>query len=132
MLTEDEKGRIRYHLGYAETSAASGFSVGGAVQPFEPTFLVEAQLNKVMPIAESRVRMLLQRLDDTEQQIFCAQTNVEAQAVGNITVNLKVQMDLENFYLRWRAQLCNLLSVFPNPFDKRYGGGGGIGSVAVA
>lgn len=123
MLTDDEKGRIRHHLGYGETNAVTTFSVGGVAQPFEATWIIEAQMNKVRPEAEPRVRKFLDQLDAYEDNMDSAMTNVEAVKVGSIEINLNVLRDMEMFYLRVRGSLATLLQVQANPYDRRYGSG---------
>jgi hypothetical protein len=113
-------------MGYGGVSLAYVMSVGGLPAPLETTFMVEGAMNRVMPESEDQLRVTLKRLDTIDDQLFCDRSNLAAERIGDITVNLKQLQMLRQEYLYWRSTLAAMLMVPPNPHDPRFGLGGGI------
>ena len=128
-LTDDERERCRYHLGYLNTSTAASIHLGIPAAS-QPLFLLESAMNLLLPSGELRVRSLLAKLDSTEQRIFEAQERLAARKVGEIDLNRDECEQLEGEYRRWQLRLARQFGVSPNPFDPS-GRGGGI-NVPVA
>jgi len=126
MLTVGEKERIRYHLGYANLAQATVLHVGGIPAPYPQSWQIEANLNKILAESEPRVRDLLKKLDETEEQIFCAQKDLGASQVGNITINLNQIANLKQAYRYWQGALATLTMTVVNPTDQRFGVGANI------
>lgn len=129
-ITEEEKSRARYHLGYLEVEAASTFSLGvpAAVQT---TFMVEGAFSKLMPTGAERFRTLLCKLDQIDERLLCGLELDEVTSIGEVSVNDKRQQRTIDLYLHYRAALGNLLGVPPNPFDQRFGGGVGGNGINI-
>jgi hypothetical protein len=131
-LTIAEREKIRHHLGYSGTAVASVLSVGGIPSSYPLSWALEGAMNRLMIESEPRVRDLLVKLDQTEEQIFCAQAELGAVQVGNITPNLKQREDLMRAYKYWQASLATTFLTVPNPYDLRFTGvGAGAGNVGV-
>src|SRR5260221_6159274 len=118
-FTETEKARIRYHLGYANVSFAFTFVMGfGATIPFQS--VLEGNLDKSLPEIDAKVRELLQRLDDTELQMFDNQELLLIDGISTITVRKEGQARFRNQYQYWQNSLAMVFTVQPNPYDPRF------------
>jgi len=124
-LTDDEKSRVRYHMGYPEVRAAATFALGMPAT-VETAFLIELALNQLTDQGRARCRYILSVLDSLDAQMVDNAENLAAEAVGDIKINLREQKHLNYKYDRWVASLSNLLTVPRNPFDQRLTQSGGI------
>lgn len=123
-LTDDEKVRIRHHLGYLNVDEASTFVIGMPAG-VETQFMIEGAFSRLLAAAIPQVRKLLQYCECTEEQRFGAQPNAAVKKVDGIEMGgAEEQVLLSKNYDQWRASLANMFGVPPNPFDMRYGGGG--------
>jgi len=128
-FTEDEKVRIRHHLGFLNVSTAATFSLGTPAN-VQTQFIIEPAMDLVPVAAEKLARTLLDRLDVVDFQIFDDADTLVASRVGAIDLN---PIEFEKILQRYnyiRGALANLLGVMPNPYDKRFynpNGGGGMG-----
>lgn len=127
-FTDEEKARIRYHMGYANVNAVEVYAAG-VPAPIETQFLIEGAMNRVLEAAAPLVRKTLAILDGIEQQMVDDHELLAITEIGEIKINTKEQQKLEARYLRWQASLANILAVSPMPFDFRYGGGMGGGGL---
>lgn len=125
-LTTYERERVKYHLGYANLAQATVLSVGGHPAPYPQSWQLEANMSKILLESEPRVRDLLKKLDETEEQIFCAQKDLGASQVGNITINLNQITHLKGAYRYWQGALATLTMTVVNPTDQRFGAGPNI------
>lgn len=121
-VTEDEKVKIRHHLGFLNVAEAQTF-VLGTPAAVETQFLVEGAMNRVLEAAMVQVRRHLQILDTIEQQKIDDLELLAVNKVGEIEIRADEQEALDKQYERWQASLANLLGIYPNPWDKRAGGG---------
>jgi hypothetical protein len=128
-LSDDQKSRIRHHLGYLEVQEASTF-VLGVPAGVQTQFMIEGAFDKILPSALARVESALGRLDAVEQQIEDNTENVAVDELGDITLRKDEFNQLIIRYQYWQGTLANIFGVAPNPFDQRFtrwgGGGGGI------
>ena len=123
-LTDDEKVRIRHHLGYLNVDEASTFVIG-VPAGVETQFMIEGAFSRLLAAAIPQVRKLLKYCECTEEQRFGSQPNAVVKKVDNIEMGgADEQMMLSKNYDHWRAALANMFGVVPNPFDHRYAGGG--------
>lgn len=118
-FSEDEKVQIRYHLGFMNVNELYTFAAGIA-HSIPHMSLLEGAMTRVLPFAETKVRQILERLNETETQKFENQEAVVVTSIGDITIDPMGQHKFENVYLYWRACLGNLLAVDPNPYDQRF------------
>ena len=118
-FTLSEKARIRYHMGYAGTAMAPSLSAGVPI-PLQTMFLLESALNMVLPDAEEIVRVLVSRLDQTDEAIFQCQIRMQAESVDGIKLRANEADSLEREYLRQAARLSDVLHVPLYPFSARF------------
>lgn len=124
-FSDVEKTRIRHHLGYLNVAAVQTF-VLGTPAGVETQFLVEGAMNKVLPEALVLARDLLAKCDAVEQQISENQELLAVTKVDEIDVREDEFEQLKKRYDYWRNGLANVLGIYANPFDKRFGAGGGL------
>lgn len=129
-FSNEEKVRIRHHLGYLNVGAAATF-VLGAPAAVETTFIIESAMDKVLPAAETLVRELVAKCDAVEAQMMENQELLAVTQVDEIGVRQDEFQALLHRYHYWRNGLANVLGVYPNPFDKRFVGGAGALNVPV-
>lgn len=118
MLTNEEKARIRHHMGYLNVQAAATFQLG-VPAALQTTFMIELAFEKIIPDAENMVKVFLCRMDDVEKQVFGNLDLAEIESTGNIKVDPKRLAKLAQTYKIAQEALANLLGVPPNPFDMR-------------
>jgi hypothetical protein len=139
-LTDGDREKIRYHLGYVNVGATNNNSQsfpppgtpGNAAsllfsvpRPVETLFWVEDAMNLVLEIAVPRIRRLLAVLDQIEAQLIDSLTRLKAAEVGNIKLRpaqngVSEQDALEREYWRWSGRLADQLGVPRYPFSDRH------------
>lgn len=117
-LTDEEKAKIRAHMGYLNVGSASTFNLG-VPAALQTTFMIEGAWDKVLPVAENLVRTYLCRLDEIEAEVFAGSDLADVLETSNIKINPNRLRDLAKYYLIAQESLANLLGVPPNPFDMR-------------
>lgn len=119
MLSDQDIGRARYHLGYMDVVIASSFAfaIPAATQV---QFMFESAVRRVQPGAEERVRQLLDHLDDLECTLFQASKELFAKRVDALEPNLEQPTDVEREYVRWACRLSDVLGITPYPFSERF------------
>lgn len=136
-LNEQEKERIRYHMGYMETSYAASVQFGLA-RPIQTMFILDQAMGLLTnPFALDRARRVLDTLDNLECQLQAA---VKTTMVSNMgTMNLhplaaqgKLATDsIEREYVRWARRLADILGAPLYPYSARFVTGGPGSSVRV-
>ena len=109
-LTDEEKQRTRYHLGYPSVQSAAALSYG-MVKPLQTLFLVESAMNLILPAAESKLRSILGVLDGVECRLIDAQDRLAAKSVDSLTMRPDETAALEEEYRRWANRLADILGV---------------------
>lgn len=134
MISDANKERARYHLGYMEVVVASSFAFS-IPQVTEVQWMFESAITRVRSDAEPRITVLLDRLDQIECTLFQASSELFAKRAGDLEPNLSQPDDVEKEYVRWACRLADMLGVMPYPFSKRFesliNGGGGAGNIRV-
>ena len=131
ILTDEQKARIRYHLGYLGVAEAFTFVLGTPAS-VETQFIVEGAMKRLLPETLVLVVRCLDRCDATEQQFFDDQENLAVDKVGNIELRAdegEQLMSAGGRYDYWRRALANCFGISPNPYDKRPNLGAGTGGV---
>lgn len=145
MLTESEKERVRYHLGYMETSFGGNQAAAslqfGIPRPIETIFLVEEAIQRLLTneFAITRVRAVLQTMDNLEASLASAACSLQAESIGDLKLRSakcgETYPDLlEREYVRWGLRLSDILGVPVYAYSTRYrkaGCGNGPGSIPV-
>lgn len=142
-LSESEKERCRYHLGYLGTSVggqgvAASLSFG-IPQPVQTVFLLEEAIQNLLtnPFSEERVRKILCVLEKLEDQLMNVGCSLQVEQVGEVKMRSGKLGEsypdmLEREYVRWANRLADVLGVPLYPFAKRFqASAGGVRNIAV-
>lgn len=132
-LSDADKERARYHLGYMLVTVASSYAFG-VPQSTETQFMFESAITRVMPASEARIVALLDKLDAIECTLFESSEQLFAKRAGDLEPNLGQPEAVEEEYVRWASRLGDALGVIPYPFSKRFQslmGGGKFGNIRV-
>ena len=124
-LSLSEKARIRYHFGYPNTSKAPSISAG-IVFYTEFNSVLEAAMTLILPEAEETVRMLISRLDQTDEAIFQGQIRMQASKVDGIELRADEADALETEYYRQATRLADMLHAPLYPYSARFQGRNGL------
>jgi hypothetical protein len=122
-----ERARIRYHFGYPITGMGASLAAG---IPFDTQFmfLLDRAMNMVLPEAEETVRMLISRLDQTDEAIFQCQIRMQASKVDGIELRANEADALEDEYYRQASRLADCLHCPLYQFSARFQGRGPLKS----
>lgn len=121
VLTDEEKARIRYHLGYPQTDPVSSIQLG--VPAFGQTlFMVESAMNRIPTSVIGIIRNLIQILDLTEANIIDAQSFLVARAAGEVDINPDHIPNLRAEYAQWAQKLADNLGAPINQFAAAFRG----------
>ena len=131
-FTDEEKQRIRYHTGYMSVRSAASLSFG-IPKPVQTLFLLESAMNLILPVAEDKVRQLLNVLDGIECRLIDAQTRMAAQSIDTLTMRKDEADSLEAEYRRWANRLADVMGVPLYAYSLRFQRSGGTyaGSIPV-
>lgn len=125
VLTEEEKARIRYHLGYPQTDRVASVQIG--VRDFgQNLFLVDAQMDRIPVAVIGIVRNLVQILDQTEANIIDAQAFLVARAAGEVDINPDHIRQLREEYANWARKLADTLGAPINQYAAAFQGVGAM------
>ncbi len=131
MLTEAEKEKIRYHLGYMETSFAASMQLG-IPRPVQTVFLLESAMSLLTNEgAVNRVRGILLQLERLEEQLKQATCSLVAKKLGDLELRDNFPDLLEKEYGRWARRLADILGVPLYAFSTRFSRGGPGRSIPV-
>ena len=118
-ISDADKERARYHLGYMTVTVASSFAFG-IPQTTEVQWMFEDAIGRVMAQSEQRIRDILDKLDAIECNLFESSKDLFARRVGDLEPNLSQPDDIEREYVRWAKRLADMLGVIPYPFSQRF------------
>jgi len=121
-LTDEEKARVRYHLGYPSVSTAASIQYGMPALT-QTNFLVENVLGKLLESILPRVRGILVTLDGIEDKLVAAQDRLAATKLEELTLREDETDKLEGEYRRWGHRLADICGCPIYPFAMRYKGG---------
>jgi hypothetical protein len=122
-LTDEQKSKIRHHLGYLGVAEVSSF-VFGTPASLETQFIIEGAMKRLLPETLPLVVDFIEKCDATEAQYFENAENLAVSKVGSIELRADEGQQLMGpggRYDYWRRALANALGCAPNPFDKRPG-----------
>lgn len=141
-LSEQEKEKCRYYLGYLETSfggqgVAASLSFG-VPRPVQTIFLVEEAIQNLLTntFALERVRKILCVLDGIEEKLISATSQLGVEQIGDLKLRGAKRGEtftdlLEREYVRWANRLADVLGVPLYPFSARFKQTSGVRSVPV-
>ncbi len=124
ILSDAEKGRIRFHLGYPATEG--GFVIAlGLPASAQPLFLVNWAVDHVAEDSVGIVREHIVMLDATYRRVFEAQTRLKAKKADDVELNPDEIPRLRSEYRQFAQALADLLQVPLNTNSSRFRGAGG-------
>lgn len=129
-LNEDEKTAIRYYMGYPQVSTAALLSLGNPDKA-QLNFIVEFNMDHILPRVEKWIRRILQELQCIEDEMSTTRRSLEIRGVvGSVQLRSGDALeDLDFEYRKWVAQLEDTVGAPSNPFSNRLrimGGGGNL------
>lgn len=133
-LTDGEKQRIRYHLGYPALTDAASVAFGVPTMN-QTNFLVESALTRLLEPSLEQVRKIVNVMDGVESKLIDAQERLAATKLEELTLRENEPDMLEAEYRRWGYRLADIVGAPIYPFSLRYkagGGGGGAGMIPVS
>jgi hypothetical protein len=119
LLTDEEKARIRFHLGYPNVSRLTAL-MELSPSPRQLSFLLEPAMDALLPQAVGIVRELVCQMDAIECQLAQSADRMQASSVGNLKMRADEQDALEKLYVRFGRRLADQLGVPPYPLSVRY------------
>jgi len=122
VLTEEEKARIRYHLGYIQTSPVASIQLG-VPSASQPMFLLELQMNRIPDTAVAIIRSCTAKCDATEQRILDCQERMAAKSIDEIDLNPDEANMLRREYRYWVQKLADNLGAPINAFASAWQAG---------
>ena len=118
-LTDAEKERVRYHLGYLEVQTGASIQFG-IPRPIQTVFLVESAMNLVIEASLDRVRRIIKVMDDIELKLIDAQDRLAAIQLDSLHLRENEPDMLEREYVRWGYRLADILGVPVYAYSSRY------------
>ncbi len=131
-LTDQEKERVRYHMGYLGVSGAASIQFG-IPRPLQTVFLIEQAMNNLIEAALPRVRRIIRIMDNTEDKLEQSQDRLAAKQLDQLQLRENEPDMLEKEYVRWGYRLADILGAPIYPYSLRYRNHGGLtaGSIPV-
>lgn len=130
-LSESDKERTRYHLGYLEVQGAASIQFG-IPRPLQTVFLLEDAMNNIIANAISRVQRILTVLDGIENKLIESQDRLAAKRLDSLELRENEPDQLEREYVRWGNRLADILGVPIYAYSTRYrAAGNAAGSIPV-
>ncbi len=123
VLTEEEKARVRYHLGYPQTDPVASIQLGVPASG-QPQFLTEQQLNRIPDSAIGIIRGIIARCDSTDQKILESQERLAAKAVDEVELNPEEPDLLRVEYRFWVQKLADNIGCPINIYASAFQAGG--------
>lgn len=118
-LTDFERQRVRYHLGYPSVQPAAAITFG-IVRPIQTLFLVESAMNLILPQAEDEVRRIIGIMDGVECRLVEAQDRLAAKRIDNLELRDDEPAQLEAEYRRWGYRLADNLGCPIYAYSTKY------------
>lgn len=124
---EAERERIRYHMGYLQVAPAAAITFGIPV-PIQTAFLLESAMERVLPLAEDRVRKILVIMDCIECKEVDGLDFLVVSKVDEIDVRPDHIEKLEEQYAKWATKLADTLGAPLYPGSDKFRSLTGYGS----
>lgn len=130
VLQEEEKVRIRHHLGYLQPNPVTTIQLGFP-RASQPQFLVESAMNNIPEAAIGLIRKYVAYLDNIEDRLIGSLDRLQATRLAEITLNPDEQDKLEKEYYRWAMRLADDLGVPLNVYSERFRRGASGATLSV-
>lgn len=116
----EEKSRIRVHLGYPSIGSASVLSLGVPAGG-QFMFLLESQMDKLLPEAETQAREILCECDAVEKQLKQARGRLGVRSAAETSFRPREEIeDLTELYGYWTDALADILSAQKNVYSAKH------------
>ncbi len=115
-FTDDEKARIRHHLGYPSWQQRAPAIILGYPSTAQPGFLLEDAFHRLNEAGRNRVRFDVCQCDQVEAQLADGRSRLKAAQLGNLTLNHAEHVQLRQELQFWTQRLADDLGVVPNPY----------------
>lgn len=124
MLTEPQRARIGYHLGYPGITQATALALGVPAAS-HTRFILESALGRLLPDWEPLVLRALEQCECIDAQLVdCRRQRIQVTTVDTITLRGRDELeDLEDQYDLWTDKLADLLGCVKNPFSQLHARG---------
>ena len=122
-LSDGEKQRARYHLGYPALTTAASVAFGVPTMN-QTNFLVESALLRLLEPALEQVRSICNTMDTIEKQLVTALGRLRAEKLGELELRGDECDALEGEYRRWGYRLSDVIGAPIYAYSRRYQGGG--------
>lgn len=119
VLSDEEKARIRYHMGYLQTDPVTSIQLGVPAAS-QPMFLVEGQMNRIPTTAIGYIRRCLAVMDNIDNRLIDALDRLQARKVEGIELREDETDALEREYYRWAQRLSDNIGAPLNPYSERF------------
>ena len=130
-LSDGEKQKARYHLGYPALTTAASIALGVPTLT-QTNFLVESALDRLLEPSLEQVRRIITIMDGIEGHLVDAQERLAAIQLEELHLREDEPDKLEAEYRRWGHRLADIVGAPINPFSLRYkGGAGAVNSVPI-
>ena len=134
-LTDGERQRARYHLGYPSLNSAASVAFGVPMMN-QTNFLVESALFRLLEESLPQVRQIMHVMDTVETKLFDAvdQDHLVATQLEDLHLREDETDKLEGEYRRWGYRLADILGCPVYPFSPRYkpSGANNVTNVSVS
>lgn len=136
-LSDDEKERVRYHMGYHGIAFKKSLTLGTPAVT-QSLFILDSALIDLLPVAEKSVRRAIQQLDCLEDQMSDATQTAEIKSTGGASAGgVRYRDGYETFdiydgqYYRWLTKLADTVGSPIAPFGQHNNSYLGVGSASV-
>lgn len=123
ILSEEEKKRILYHLGYGLVNVASLFTLGMPAMS-EPLYIAASAINHIPVSAIQLVREVVAVLDKIDRADVEDIDYIPAASIGELELAVDRQDRIKIKRRDWAQRLSDILIAPLNPYSDRFGGGG--------
>lgn len=123
-LTDREKEKVRYHMGYLGVASAASIQFG-MPSGQQTLFLLENAMSNLMEVSIDRVRRLIDVLESLETTMIEAQGRLTTSSIEEIKFRDAEPQRLEQEYVRWAQRLSDVLGVPLYPLSQRFAAGVG-------
>jgi hypothetical protein len=121
VFTQEEQGRILYHLGYMSQNIASFLAFG--VLAMTETMFIAVNAMQFVPLSRAMiVRDLLSKCEQIEATLFDSVNYLVAVKIESLEIRDKHPDLVEAEHTRWAKRLADSLGVTVNPYSERFFG----------
>lgn len=119
VFTQEEQGRILFHLGYSSVNIASFLAFG--VLAFTETMFIAVTAMQLVPLSRAMIiRDLLAKCEQIESTLFDSVNYLVATKLEQLELRDDHPDLLEKEHTRWAKRLADALGVYVNPYSERF------------